>query len=55
MKLAEGLGTAGWVIGFVAGLGGFLVLVWILIMLFIHAGNILFNENEEEEHDDADD
>ena len=56
MKLAEGLGTAGWVIGFLAGLGLFMILVGLLILLFMAAGDIVFGkEDKEEDHDDVDD
>ena len=34
-KLAAGLGTAGWVIGFMAGIGAFLIFAGILMLLLI--------------------
>ena len=52
-KLAAGLGTAGWVIGFIAGIGGFLVLTGILILLLIEVAKI-FDGKGGENHDDAD-
>lgn len=55
-KLAEGLGTAGWVIGFIAGLGAFLILAGILMLALIEVAKAFDkDEKEEEKHDDADD
>ena len=55
-KLAEGLGTAGWVIGFMAGLGAFLLLAGILMLALIEVARAFDkDEKEEEKHDDADD
>lgn len=57
-KLAEGLGTAGWVIGFIAGLGAFLILAGILTLALIEVAKAFdgpTNDKEKEEkHDDAD-
>jgi len=55
-KLAEGLGTAGWVIGFIAGLGAFLILAGILMLALIEVARAFDkDEKEDEKHDDADD
>lgn len=54
-KLAEGLGTAGWVIGFIAGLGAFLILAGILMLALIEVARAFDkDEKEDEKHDDAD-
>ena len=56
-KLAEGLGTAGWVIGFMAGLGAFLILAGILMLVLIEVAKAFDGPNakeKEEKHDDAD-
>ena len=54
-KLAEGLGTAGWVIGFIAGLGAFLILAGILMLALIEVARAFDkDEKEDEKHDDVD-
>ena len=54
MKLAEGLGTAGWVIGFMAGLGAFLIFAGILVLTVIWIASAIdgpTNDNNEEVKD----
>ena len=57
-QILNGLGVAGWIIGLIAGLGGFLIVVGIIGLLLIEAAKIIWpaDEKEEEvlEHDDTD-
>jgi hypothetical protein len=57
-QILRGLGVAGWIIGLIAGLGGFLIVVGIIGLLLIEAAKIIWpaDNNEEEvlEHDDID-
>ena len=57
-QILRGLSVAGWIIGLIAGLGGFLIVVGIIGLLLIEAAKIIWpaDENEEEvlEHDDTD-
>ena len=57
-QILRGLGVAGWIIGLIAGLGGFLIVVGIIGLLLIEAAKIIWpaDEKEEEvlEHDDTD-
>ena len=57
-QILRGLGVAGWIIGLIAGLGVFLIVVGIIGLLLIEAAKIIWpaDEKEEEvlEHDDTD-
>ena len=57
-QILRGLGVAGWIIGLIAGLGGFLIVVGIIGLLLIEAAKIIWpaDEKGEEvlEHDDTD-
>ena len=57
-QVLRGLGVAGWIIGLIAGLGGFLIVVGIIGLLLIETAKIIWpaDEKEEEvlEHDDTD-
>ena len=57
-QILNGLGVAGWIIGLIAGLGGFLIVVGIIGLLLIEAAKIIWPANEKEEevlgHDDTD-
>ena len=53
-KLAEGLGTAGWVIGFLAGIGAFLIFTGILVLVLIEVAKAFDSKEEGEKHDDTD-
>ena len=57
-QVLQGLGAAGWIIGLIAGLGGFLIVVGIIGLLLIEAAKIIWPEDEKEEevleHDDTD-
>ena len=53
-KLAAGLGTAGWVIGFMAGIGAFLIFAGILMLTVIWIASAIdgpTNDNNEEAKD----
>ena len=53
-KLAEGLGTAGWVIGFLAGIGAFLIFAGCLVLVLIEVAKAFdgpTNDNNEEVKD----
>lgn len=57
-QILRGLGVAGWIIGLIAGLGAFLIVVGIIGLLLIEAAKIIWPEDEKEkevlEHDDTD-
>ena len=54
-KLAVGLGTAGWVIGFLAGIGAFLIFAGCLVLVLIEVAKAFDKDEKEDKHDDADD
>ena len=41
-QILRGLGAAGWIIGLIAGLGGFLIVVGIIGLLLIEAAKIIW-------------
>ena len=41
-QILRGLGVAGWIIGLIAGLGGFLIVVGIIGLLLIEAAKIIW-------------
>ena len=57
-QILRGLGVAGWIIGLIAGLGGFLIVVGVIGVLLIEVAKIIWPaDNKEEEvleHDDTD-
>ena len=50
--LARGMGVAGWLIGFVAVLGGFLIVVGIIGLLLIEAAKIIWPAEDTEKGKD---
>lgn len=54
-QMLAGMGAAGWVIGFIALLGGFLILVGIVVLALIHVANALDGPKEADHGDAADD
>ena len=57
-QILRGLGVAGWIIGLIAGLGGFLIVVGIIGLLLIETAKIIWPADKKEEevlaHDDTD-
>lgn len=53
--LRQGVNTAGWVIGFIAALGLFLLVVGIIGLLAIHCGNIVYGTDTKKGEDDGKD
>lgn len=51
-QVLKGLGAAGWCIGLIAGLGGFLIVVGIIGLLLIEAAKIIWPADEKEEEED---
>jgi hypothetical protein len=50
-QILRGLGAAGWCIGLLAGLGGFLIVVGIIGLLLIEAAKIIWPADEKEKED----
>jgi hypothetical protein len=50
-QILRGLGAAGWLIGLIAGLGGFLIVVGIIGLLLIEAAKIIWPADEKEKED----
>ena len=50
-QILRGLGVAGWIIGRIAGLGGFLIVVGIIGLLLIEAAKIIWPADEKEKED----
>ena len=48
-QLLKGLGVAGWLIGFLAGMGVFLILVGIVVLAFQWLAQMLDNREDEKE------
>lgn len=54
-QVLRGLGTAGWLIGLLAGLGMFLIVVGILGLLVIHAAGIIWPAEDAEKEEEGGD
>ena len=50
-QILRGLGVAGWIIGLIAGLGGFLIVVGIIGLLLIEAAKIIWPADKKEKED----
>ena len=50
-QILRGLGVAGWIIGLIAGLGGFLIVVGIIGLLLIEAAKIIWPSDKKEKED----
>lgn len=46
-QILRGLGVAGWIIGLIAGLGGFLIVVGIIGLLLIETAKIIWPADEK--------
>ena len=53
-QLLKGLGVAGWLIGFLAGMGVFLIVVGLVVLTFQWLAQML-DDNEEREEETEDD
>ena len=53
-RVMAGLGVAGWMIGFLAGLGVFLIVVGLVVLTFQWLAQML-DDNEEREEETEDD
>ena len=53
-QVMAGLGVAGWMIGFLAGLGVFLIVVGLVVLTFQWLAQML-DDNEEREEETEDD
>ena len=54
-QILRGLGAAGWIIGLIAGLGGFLIVVGIIGLLLIEAAKIIWPTDSQKEEEATED